>query len=220
MALRSSGSVRGPNLVKTIVANQRGVHAGVHARRRYTSAMGRGSRPPATPRLPDPAEGVFAAIEVVLRRADEGCKPGQSRGLCSREGRFFRTYTRDAMELFCRAANSHSRQGKRVSRRLNLNFVNRPPPCAGKSGSGHRQRQSRSPQGESGASQWKQETTPGSRHNCSRRKYESARPVCATVTPRRPSFRSAIGRTSYLTAASYRSATYSQFTRLSTKALR
>jgi len=39
----------------------------------------------AMPRLPpDPAEGVFAAIEVVLRRADEGRKPDQSRGLFPR----------------------------------------------------------------------------------------------------------------------------------------
>jgi hypothetical protein len=49
-------------------------------------------------------------------------------------------------------------------------------------------RQSSRPQGETGASQ-------------------GTRPVCATVTPTRPSFRRAIGRASYLMAASYRSAT-------------
>jgi hypothetical protein len=171
------------------------------------------------PRLPPgPAEGVFAAIEVDLR-----CGPGaQARPETrpSRESineRIFRTYPRGEMELFCGAANSRRRQGNRVpgggtfySRRRR---VNRPLGIAlrgqirvGSSGEA-------SPQGETGASQW-------SRHNCPRRNHESARPVCATVTPRCRSFRPAIGRTSYLTAASYRSATYSQFTRLSTKALR
>ncbi len=41
-----------------------------------------------------------------------------------------------------------------------------------------------------------------------------------TVTPKRWSFRPQSGEKSYSMAASYRSATYSQFTRLSTKALR
>jgi len=67
------------------------VHAGVHPKRRYAAAkagFGGGIKAfpdavtsRAMPRLPDPAEGVFAAIEVVLRRADEGRKAGQSCGL-------------------------------------------------------------------------------------------------------------------------------------------
>jgi hypothetical protein len=47
----------------------------------------------------------------------------------------------------------------------------------------------------------------GSRDDRPRRNHESARPVCATVTPMRQSFRHAIARKSYLMAASYRSAT-------------
>ena len=149
--------------------------------------------------------------------ADEGRKPGQRRGLPARAStREFSEYIPAVKWNFFAGPLIHV-DGKGIAfpRRLSARRrrVNRPLRIAlrgqirvGSSGEA-------SPQGETGASQW-------SRHNCPRRNHESARPVCATVTPRRRSFRPAIGRTSYLTAASYRSATYSQFTRLSTKALR
>ena len=80
-----------PIVVKTCVANRRGVHAGVHARRRYDAAKAAASL-------------VFAGIEV-RRARDEWRKPGQSRGLIRREHqrtRIFRKCPRAAMELFLR----------------------------------------------------------------------------------------------------------------------
>jgi hypothetical protein len=88
----------------------------VHARRRYSAAKAgfgggikafpdAGRVPRAMPRLPpDPADGVFAAIEVVLRCGRGAQARPETRP--SRESineRIFRIYPRGEMELFCGA---------------------------------------------------------------------------------------------------------------------